>query len=164
MATRIRDSSPSSRTRKGYRKCVRCGNNRNVRRYVGTRGRVCDTCRKGRVRNQSKDQRLQETYGITLEEWNKILAAQGGVCAICKGKRSTYDTDHDHRLERELRAAGYSDLEARRYSVRGLLCRRCNRRLLPAATDSADVLEEAIGYLHFPPAPRLIERISHDPA
>ena len=124
---------------KEMRVCRKCGRNRDAKFYVGVRGKTCATCRRTRTRGASKDVRLQETYGITLDEWQAILAAQGGGCAICGGKRPTYDTDHDHAFER----AGFPPRE----TVRGILCRRCNRRLLPACKDDPDILGLAIKYL-----------------
>lgn len=98
-----------------------------------------------------------DTYGISLEDYNAILAAQGGRCAICRGKRSgNLDTDHDHKL-----AAATGDVRA---SVRGLCCRRCNRRLLPAATDSVEVLQRAIDYLLSPPARSVLASAASAPA
>lgn len=127
------------------RKCRRCGLNRNVDRYVGTRGRTCDTCRTSTRRVGTKDQRLQETYNITHEEWLLLLAWNDGKCWICNGVRKgkgglpLYDTDHDHALER----AGIPIREC----LRGLLCKRCNRRLLPGCLDSVEILMRAIWYL-----------------
>lgn len=125
--------------------CVRCGNNRNKSRFLGTRGRICDRCRSDSAHHTTKNTRLQQTYGITLEEWRAILAAQGNTCAICggtrRGKRGRprYDVDHDHALER----AGLPMREC----IRGLLCPRCNRDLLPACRDDVAILYAAIGYL-----------------
>jgi len=76
-----------------------------------------------------------------------------GKCAICCGyRKGSYDVDHDHRLEKRFIAEGYDPLKARRESIRGLLCKRCNRRLLPASLDRPDILEQAIEYLTNPPA------------
>jgi hypothetical protein len=78
-----------------------------------------------------------ETYGITEDEYKALLAHQGGRCAICGGKRrGNLDVDHCHKT----------------LLVRGLLCRRCNRRLLPASQDLVERLEAAIAYLQAPPA------------
>lgn len=89
-------------------------------------------------------------------EWQALLQAQGGVCAICKGKRPTYDVDHDHKLEKALREMGVDPLLATRMSVRGLLCKRCNRRLLPASLDSDVILTAAMDYLGTPPAQSIL--------
>jgi hypothetical protein len=69
-------------------------------------------------------------YGLTQSDYSRLLAAQGGVCAICAtdkpgGKRGEWSVDHCHNS----------------LVVRGLLCSRCNtvlgflrddRSLLPA--------------------------------
>jgi hypothetical protein len=89
-----------------------------------------------------------ETYGISLEDYDRMLAAQGGGCAICGGKRrGNLDVDHCHKDK----------------FVRGLLCRRCNRRLLPASQDRVDRLEAAIRYLEDPPAVTALGRIVDTP-
>ena len=49
---------------------------------------------------RDRDKRLQSTYGITLEQYNKILEVQGGCCAAC-GRPSTdftvsLNVDHEH--------------------------------------------------------------------
>lgn len=81
------------------------------------------------------------TYGLDKGEWEKLLAAQGGACAVCGEKRSyRLDTDHDHKTG----------------LVRGLVCRLHNRRLLPAAKDDPAVLRAAADYLEDPPARRII--------
>lgn len=123
------------------RPCSKCGRNRAERFYVSAKGRVCASCRSRRVRLASRDVRLLETYGITLDEYAAMLAAQGGACAICGGaRRYNLDVDHDH-------ATG---------EVRGLLCKACNRRLLPSAKDDPDVLLRAIDYLREPPARKVL--------
>jgi hypothetical protein len=127
------------------RPCAKCGRNRAEKFYVSPRGRVCSTCRKRRTQHASRDVRLQEAYGITQQDYDAILAIQDGVCAICQGRRrGNLDVDHDHALEK----LGVPPRDC----VRGLLCRRCNRRLLPAATDKVANLYRAIDYLTFPPA------------
>lgn len=89
-----------------------------------------------------------ENYGITEAEYKALLGAQGGVCAICKGKRSyNLDVDHDHTLEKLLGV---------RSSIRGLLCKQCNRRILRAVRDSIELLESAIRYLQDPPAQQVL--------
>lgn len=56
---------------------------------------------------------LQKKYGISLAEYDKLLAEQNGVCAICQGPPRTFRhlvVDHDHKTGQ----------------VRGLLCQPCN--------------------------------------
>jgi hypothetical protein len=131
------------------RACKRCGKNRAPQFFATDRGRVCTDCQRKRRNTGTRATRIFETYDITLEEYDLLLAYQGGVCAICKGTRRTnLDVDHDHKVERETGST--------RLSVRGLLCRRCNRRLLPACLDTVEVLEAAIAYLESPPARKVI--------
>ena len=63
---------------------------------------------------RQKDRRyaLKHEFGLTLEEYNEMILAQGGKCAAC-GRPSKLHVDHDHRSGR----------------VRGLLCGPCNRAL-----------------------------------
>lgn len=48
------------------------------------------------------DKRLQKTYGITLAEYDAMLAEQGGVCKICQKPPGKFrlSVDHDHRFDR----------------------------------------------------------------
>lgn len=64
---------------------------------------------------------LRRAYGISIEQYNDMLKAQGNVCAICakpeaneiKGSTVSLAVDHDH-------ATG---------AIRALLCSNCNRGL-----------------------------------
>jgi hypothetical protein len=73
-------------------------------------------------------------YGLTPEQYDKLLAEQGGTCAICQGppggRWGRYCVDHDH-------VTG---------AVRGLLCLRCNRAIGLVEDDTA-VLRKMITYL-----------------
>lgn len=72
-------------------------------------------------------------FGIDLDEYDLILSAQDGRCAICNGVPRTrrLSVDHNHRTG----------------EIRGLLCSRCNHKLLGSANDSADRLRKAADYL-----------------
>jgi hypothetical protein len=75
-------------------------------------------------------------YGLSSSQYNSMLEAQRGVCAVCgrppKGKRRqrALCVDHDHRSG----------------TVRGLLCYDCNL-MLGHAKDDAEVLRRAADYL-----------------
>lgn len=82
--------------------------------------------------------RLRHRYGIEVAEYDRLLAQQGGRCAICKepsgGGRSKPHhkrlcVDHDHDSGR----------------VRGLLCDSCNLAIGYAGT--IEVLLAAVEYL-----------------
>ena len=74
-------------------------------------------------------------YGITPDEFNEMLNAQGRVCAICgtdtpSKKCSTFRIDHCHQTGK----------------VRGLLCMNCNSAL-GMFRDNIQSLQNAIAYL-----------------
>lgn len=97
-------------------------------------------------RARARDLRLRRTYGITSEDYEQLLAAQAGKCAICalppRGKLPL-NVDHDHKTG----------------LVRGLLCWSCNHRVLPSARDNAATLSSAAKYLRHPPAVKVIGRV-----
>jgi len=74
----------------------------------------------------------------SLECYNKMLAAQSGVCKMCKGNNTVtrngkikrFAIDHDHQTGK----------------VRGLLCGFCNA-LIGYAKDDISILKSAIKYL-----------------
>ncbi|MGW0087834.1 endonuclease VII domain-containing protein [Streptomyces sp. NPDC003328] len=124
--------------RKGYRECGKCGKNRSEKFFTSSRGKVCSTCRKSSRRTASRNTRILNTYGLTAEEYQKLLDFQDGRCAICQEKRKTnLAVDHCHKTE----------------AVRGLLCARCNGQLLArGARDRPEVLRRAADYLEDYPA------------
>jgi hypothetical protein len=61
---------------------------------------------------------------LTIQQYDTLLAAQNGVCAICKQPNSNekrLSVDHDHRCCPGKRSCGRC--------VRGLLCTNCNHAL-----------------------------------
>jgi hypothetical protein len=72
---------------------------------------------------------LKRKYGLTLEEFDEMLATQGGGCAIC-GNPNAGNVDHDH-------VTG---------EVRGILCFNCNIAIGHVADDK-DRLLRAFAYL-----------------
>lgn len=77
----------------------------------------------------------QYLYGLTSEEYEALLAKQGGVCAICgldewPGKHNVPRVDHDHKTGR----------------VRGILCDHCNFGLGKFKDDPARLIA-AVRYL-----------------
>jgi len=90
----------------------------------------------------SRNRNIKTAYGITQDEYEKMLKAQNGVCAICGGlsyiKNRPLMVDHDHKTDK----------------VRDLLCSHCNL-ILGHCKDAKVILERAIDYLdkhrYFPP-------------
>ncbi len=78
----------------------------------------------------SRTYHLKRRYGrITAEEADTMLAAQGGLCAICRGAPAAH-VDHDHQTGR----------------VRQMLCLGCNGGLGQFRDDPA-ALRAAAGYV-----------------
>lgn len=76
---------------------------------------------------------LKRKYGLTSEDYDAMLTAQGSRCAICRGEEVTgnrFAVDHSH-------ATGH---------VRGLLCTNCNQAL-GKFNDDPRLLQAAIDYL-----------------
>lgn len=74
---------------------------------------------------------LRYAYGLSQTDYDKMLARQGGNCAICRLLNDTpLHVDHDHKTNK----------------IRGLLCRGCNFGL-GNFEDSIGRLQGAIEYL-----------------
>jgi hypothetical protein len=82
---------------------------------------------RNKVHDLSK--RLRIKYGLTIDQYNQMIRAQNGQCAICCVK-SALCVDHCHKNG----------------NVRELLCNSCNT-LLGHAKESEDILRSAIEYL-----------------
>lgn len=80
--------------------------------------------------------KLSSNYGISVERYDQMLAAQGGACAIC-GVSGPEDCrygvlviDHDHETG----------------EVRGLLCPTCNSGI-GLLGDNLETVQRAVEYL-----------------
>ena len=85
-------------------------------------------------KDRHRNNRLQYAYGISLAEYDAMLEAQDGVCALC-GKTPEENghrlfVDHDHETGR----------------IRGLLCRVCNASL-GGLGDTLEAIERVLDYL-----------------
>jgi hypothetical protein len=123
-------------------------------KYVGSNGKYykswrCKQCQLAknkrwqkanpdRVSFSHRSMHLRREYGITRREYDELLKAQNGVCAICKkpetrkshGKNDPLSVDHNHDTG----------------VVRGLLCGNCNR-MIGLAFDDPETLRLAAEYL-----------------
>lgn len=113
--------------------CFQCGAEKDIeefgQRAISLDGHdgTCKECkrvyRKKHYQGQEEKKRiwfLRRNYDITIEQYESMLVAQGGVCAICRqpethrdwrsGKVMWLAVDHDHLTG----------------VIRGLLCNRCN--------------------------------------
>lgn len=103
---------------------------------LSTRGlkRYCNPdCR--RTKMQSRDRWLKARYGISSADFDSMLLAQGGNCAVCLspdpgGQHDRFNVDHCHTTG----------------AVRGLLCNACNQGIGKLG-DSPEILRRAAAYL-----------------
>jgi len=82
---------------------------------------------------RAKSHQLKYKFGITIEDYDRLLKQQDGRCAICRMEPGdkAFDVDHDHAHEQ----------------VRGLLCAQCNKALGLFKDDCAS-LQRAMEYLN----------------
>lgn len=86
----------------------------------------------------TRQRHLVRKYGLTLADYDAMLAKQGGNCAICNAPevdqfKGVFHVDHCHSTG----------------AVRGLLCRGCNHMLGVVGDDPLKLLR-AITYLKGP--------------
>jgi len=110
--------------------------NRENARKPANRLRKASYQRKMRAQNPNhhRSLHLKRTFGITFEDYTRILITQNNACAICgvfleNTGRQVFDVDHDHKTGK----------------IRGLLCRKCNTDL--AVLENGKWNEQAQRYL-----------------
>jgi len=86
----------------------------------------------GRKAPSDRKSHLKRKFGLTLEDYDRMLADQDGGCAVCGDPpgRSALHVDHCHESGQ----------------VRGLLCFRCNSAI-GNLRDDPDVVASALAYL-----------------
>jgi hypothetical protein len=101
----------------------------------------CHNEKKNELRNLDRDKfsqynweyMLKRSFGITPEQYNEMLEAQGCKCAVCNSECIRYDklsVDHDHVTQK----------------VRGLLCHRCNTAL-GLLQDNPEIISNLLEYI-----------------
>lgn len=101
-------------------------------RYCGSAKYKVVVARKN-APEKARPRTLLRRYGITQEDYNRLFAAQKGLCAICERpphKGKNLSVDHDHKTGR----------------VRGLLCTGCNVFL--GRVENGEMLGRALAYLN----------------
>jgi len=95
---------------------------------------ISERTQKWRQANPDKmnGQRLRQRYSLSKADYEKLVKAQNGICAICGKEPNGHRLfiDHDHKTG----------------NMRGLLCRNCNFALELFEDDSKRLLS-AINYL-----------------
>jgi len=87
---------------------------------------------KQEVARRSRERQLMKKYGLSPEDYNKMVTLQKGLCAICKHppNKGNLFIDHNHSTGK----------------VRGLLCHKCNIAL-GHVDNSVATLRAVIKYL-----------------
>jgi hypothetical protein len=100
----------------------------------------------------AKEKRVEETYGITPEQYDALYWAQDMQCYICQRATGTgrkrLSVDHDHACCNGPISCGRC--------VRGLLCSPCNK-LLGHLRDQLDAAWRITDYLTNPPAKQVLQ-------
>ena len=122
-------------------RCIECSKEANKRWYKANKARNKRRSYRWITKNadEVRNKRLQNKYGITLREYNRMLKRQKGVCALCgqpekaktrDGKIKALAVDHCHDTGK----------------VRGLLCYKCNRSI-GGIGDKLESAEKLVRYL-----------------
>lgn len=95
------------------------------------------------TREQRRAIHLKHRFNLTLEQWDEMVAAQGGACYLCDEPLDLESTrkvhvDHDHSCCRGDKTCGRC--------IRGLACDLCNRGI-GAFGDDPDRMERVAARL-----------------
>jgi hypothetical protein len=82
-----------------------------------------------RLYGSTREYHLRRRYGIGVAQFEAMVEAQGGLCALCRNRKPEH-VDHDHLTNK----------------IRGVLCSCCNQGL-GNFRDDVDALKAAIDYL-----------------
>lgn len=131
---------PYGKTKEEHRAYMRWWRSLNREDYNKKRLEWASTHRERRIK-QARNSHLKQTFGITLEEYDDMLAKQDYRCAICASplreisdsnnrKRTNLCIDHNHETG----------------EIRGILCFNCNLAL-GLFFENPKILISAIKYL-----------------
>jgi hypothetical protein len=132
------------------KKCSKCGQVKDAAEFYKRKDRPtllvsqCKSCRREDSKNRRKPKqqrkyKLKILYGLTEEDYERMLKEQDGVCGICKkeeaaksntGYTKNLAVDHCHHTGK----------------IRGLLCHNCNIAI-GKLKDDVSLLESALKYL-----------------
>ena len=87
--------------------------------------KTCKMCVAQYTPEYGRMMQMERRYGITVEQYESLLAEQGGHCALCPAIQGTHKrrltVDHNHNCCDNEKACGKCN--------RGILCANCNRML-----------------------------------
>lgn len=117
----LEDFAIRADTGQRYSQCRACKNEKSKRFYRENTGKHAAL-----VKRRYETHGRFARYGITVDQYNAVLAEQGFCCALCKspkpGGKGKWHIDHKHVGGRP---TGF--IQTRDPSLfRGILCHRCN--------------------------------------
>lgn len=131
------------------RRCKDCGADKPLTEFYRAHGLYyqprCKPCHHVRTKNwydknpearrkTDRKTRIKRVYGLTLDQYDKMLSTQQGLCAICKRPAGMFKcrlaVDHCHTTGK----------------IRALLCTHCNTAL-GKFQDSPEILRTAALYV-----------------
>lgn len=125
--------------------CIECQNEYSRLRYASPdqykQRKMSEKENKIKRKGSSRKWYLKSTYNLTIDQYNKMLINQSGLCDICEVQITSekyFDVDHDHSC-----CSGYKSCGN---CVRGLICFNCNS-VLGHSKDSINILEKTITYI-----------------
>lgn len=130
------DFSPGQRMTSGKRSyCKHCSRSYALKYYYKNQQKIAEKRKEKRSKDYGREYHLKRTFGIDLEDYEKILNSQDRKCAICQ-KPSDQElvalaVDHCHET-------GF---------IRGLLCTLCNKNLIGKHTNS-EIFLRAYNYMN----------------
>ncbi|MBO3751547.1 hypothetical protein J5X84_36205 [Streptosporangiaceae bacterium NEAU-GS5] len=134
----IRKYEPTAvRDDQGRKRCRECRSWKAESEFQATRN--CADGLNPRCRACKRHDKLLANFGLTLRQYERLVAAQGGACAICGDEPDVLHVDHDHRC---CPTKGKSCGKC----IRQLLCTWCNRAIGMLKDDPA-LLRAAAAYL-----------------
>ncbi len=124
------------------RRCKVCDEWKERTEFYRKSGYTCKPCRNAQIVQRRREtggdraNSLWSRYRLRVADYDSMLEAQNGVCALCERRKAT-TVDHDHETGK----------------VRSLLCNACNSALGKLYDDPV-LLRKAARYVegHKPPA------------
>ena len=132
-------------------RCSRCKQEKDASEFPGSGSSYCRSCHTEYARERrainGRDpihRRIQtlRRYGLTLAQFDELLAAQDSRCAVCSTSEPGglgWHVDHDHTCCSTRKASCGK-------CIRGILCTRCNIGIGNFRDDPA-VIQAAIDYI-----------------
>ena len=110
--------------------------------YIRNKQKFLDRMKRIRTEDPraERNKKLQSSFGISVDDYDRMLREQNGVCAICR-RHETIRSNKSNKIKRLT-----VDHDHSTGKVRGLVCQKCNS-ILGYANDDPCRLLIAADYL-----------------